>query len=44
MAVSFISIMLTRSDIQNVLNALIEQEWSYWKDHKEEHPRRPRGS
>ena len=35
MTVSFLSIMLTRSDVQNVLNALIEQEWSYWKDHKE---------
>ena len=28
--------MLTRRDVQNVLNALLEQEWSYWKDHKEE--------
>ena len=36
MTVSFLSIMLTRSDVQNELNALIEQEWSYWKDHKEE--------
>ena len=36
MTVSFFSIMLTRSDVQNVLNALIEQEWSYRKDRKEE--------
>ena len=28
--------MLTRRDVQRVLNALIEQEWFYWKEHKEE--------
>ena len=36
MTVSVLSIMLTRSDVQNVLNTLMEQEWSYRKDHKEE--------
>jgi len=28
--------MLTRGDVQRVVHALIEQEWFYWKDHKEE--------
>ena len=28
--------MLTRRAVQNVLNALLEQECSYWKDHRQE--------
>jgi len=28
--------MLTRGDVQRVVHALIEQEWFYWKTHKEE--------
>ena len=28
----FISIMLTRGAVQNVLKALVEQEWCYWQD------------
>ena len=28
--------MLTRRDVQNVLNVLLEQECSYWKDHRQE--------
>ena len=31
-----ISIMILRGDLQKVLNALLEKEWSYWKDHKQE--------
>ena len=32
MTVWFISILLTRGDVQNVLIALSKQEWSYWQD------------
>ena len=32
----FISIMILRGDVQKVLNALLEKEWSYWEDHKQE--------
>ena len=34
--VSFYSIMILRADVQKVLDALLEKEWSYWKDHKQE--------
>ena len=34
--VSFYSIMIMRADVQKVLDALLEKEWSYWKDHKQE--------
>ena len=36
MTLWFISIMLTRGDVQNVLIALSEQEWSYWQDNFDE--------
>ena len=36
MTVWFISIMLTRGDVQNVLIALSKQEWSYWQDNFDE--------
>ena len=28
--------MILRGDVQKVLNALLEKEWSYWEDHKQE--------
>ena len=31
-----IFIMILRGDVQKVLHALLEKEWSYWKDHKQE--------
>ena len=34
--VSFYSIMILRADVQKVLDALLEKELSYWKDHKQE--------
>ena len=36
MTVWFISIMLTRGDVQNVLIALSKQEWTYWQDNFDE--------
>ena len=35
LTVSF-SIMILRGDVQKVLHALLEKEWSYWVDHKQE--------
>ena len=35
-SVWFISIMLTRGDVRNFLQALAQQEWSYWNDHPNE--------
>lgn len=34
--------MLLRSDVENVLEALLEKEFTYWVDHKEEWLRRSR--
>ena len=31
-----IFIMILRGGVQKVLHALLEKEWSYWKDHKQE--------
>ena len=31
-----IFIMILRGDVQKVLHALLEKEWSYWVDHKQE--------
>ena len=31
-----IFIMILRGDVQKVLHALLETEWSYWIDHKQE--------
>ena len=30
------SIMIYRGDVQKVLQTLLETEWSYWVDHKQE--------
>ena len=31
-----ICIMLSRGDVQKVFQALVHQEWLYWKDHFKE--------
>ena len=36
MKVSVIFIMILRGDVQKALNALIEKEWFYWQEHKQE--------